>query len=379
MEKYKWLEKIKYTELTGPFVIENDKQYYEEIKNKLDFLVGELERCGAQSEIIEVAEKYSKNLIEALDKYYQGDLIEAHQLIFELINGFSEEEIGVISNIKNSIAFSDSIFNSQNTDKEVQFFRARLSDSVIDFSAKEMLHIPFEKRELVKSERFSIPGLPCLYLENSSYVCWIEMGRPADHMFNVAPIVLDDTQKILNLTVSITDINEMLTLEDSEKTEKIDARFIDMFKAMILNIATSYRVLQENRNFKSEYILPQMIMLACLKNGLDGITYFSKQTGNEIFSHVVGVNLVLFGKYDGEYEGVSKICRNIEIGDSFNFSMFKQLLFSLKYKEYPLKIGDSMLTKNIGTFKRQFPYKETQFYEFDKYIFANWNNRKSGK
>lgn len=375
MEKYKWLNEIEYKDLTGPFIIEYDKQYYEEVKNKLDFLVEELKRCEAQSEIIKVAEKYSKNLIGALDKYYQGDLIAAHQLIFELINDFSEEEIGIISNIKNSIAFSDSIFNPQNIDKEVQFFRARLSDSVIDFPAKEMLHIPFDKREIVKSERFSIPGLPCLYLGNSSYVCWIEMGRPADHMFNIAPVVLDDTQKILNLTVSIRDIYEIVTLEDFEKTEKFDARFIEMFKAMILNIVTSYRVSQENRNFKSEYILPQMIMLACLKKGLDGITYFSKQTDDEIFSNVVGVNLVLFGKYGGEKE-VSKICEHIEIGDSFNFSMFKQLQFSLKYKGYPLKIEDSILMKNIGTFKRQFPYNETQFYEFDKYVFANWNDRK---
>lgn len=105
-----------------------------------------------------------------------------------------------ITDINSSIAFP----GGGPDYSEVQFFRARLSENVVEFSSEDMLHIPFNKRHIVKSERFSIPGLPCLYLGNSSYACWVEMGCPADHRFNVAPILLDNTQKVLNLTVSIS-------------------------------------------------------------------------------------------------------------------------------------------------------------------------------
>ena len=93
---------------------------------------------------------------------------------------------------------------------------------------------------------------------------------------------------------------------------------------------------------------------------------------------VLGVNLVLFADYNGEHE-LSKICEHIEIGDSMNFSMFKQLLPSLLYKDYSLCIDRIPFNKSIGTFERQFPYSETQFYYFDRYLFANWNRLKIKK
>ena len=43
------------------------------------------------------------------------------------------------------------------------------------------------------SYRFSIPGITSLYLGNTSYACWIEMGRSAEHDFNVSSVVLDNS------------------------------------------------------------------------------------------------------------------------------------------------------------------------------------------
>ena len=120
--------------------------------------------------------------------YYNGCVLEAQSIVNRLINEFEEDGIA-ISDINNSIAFPPAGCDDRYS--EVQFFRARLNDVVVDYSANEMLHIPFSCREIVKSERFSIPGLPCLYLANSTYACWIEMGRPADYRFNVSPIIFD--------------------------------------------------------------------------------------------------------------------------------------------------------------------------------------------
>ena len=44
---------------------------------------------------------------------------------------------------------------------------------------RDLFHIPFEKRQLVASQRYSIPGLPSLYLASSLWIAWEELGRPA--------------------------------------------------------------------------------------------------------------------------------------------------------------------------------------------------------
>lgn len=45
-------------------------------------------------------------------------------------------------------------------------------------SRGDIFHVPFEKRRLVGNQRYSITGLPCLYLGSSLWICWEELGRP---------------------------------------------------------------------------------------------------------------------------------------------------------------------------------------------------------
>jgi hypothetical protein len=43
---------------------------------------------------------------------------------------------------------------------------------------EEMFHVPFELRHKIAPQRYSIPGLPSLYLGGSLYTCWVEMRQP---------------------------------------------------------------------------------------------------------------------------------------------------------------------------------------------------------
>jgi hypothetical protein len=43
---------------------------------------------------------------------------------------------------------------------------------------RDIFHIPFEKRQLVASQRYSIPGLPSLHLASSLWIAWEEFDRP---------------------------------------------------------------------------------------------------------------------------------------------------------------------------------------------------------
>lgn len=47
------------------------------------------------------------------------------------------------------------------------------------------------------------------------------------------------------------------------------------------------------------------------------------------------------------------------------------------YKEYNLRLMSSPYINNVSTQSHWFPYRETQFFEFDKYLFANWSRTKS--
>ena len=112
-------------------------------------------------------------------------------------------------------------------------------------------------------------------------------------------------------------------------------------------------------------------MLACKRRKLDGITYYSKQIPSELLACNVGVNLVLFAKYNGE-ESLSEICQHLEVGTSFNFALFKQLLPCQLYKTYELRALSTPYINNVGTKNHFFPYTETQFFEFDKYLFGRF-------
>ena len=61
--------------------------------------------------------------------------------------------------------------------KGARLYKARVAESNYLFSQDEMFHIPYEKRNKIGNQRFSVSGLPCLYLGSSSYICWEELGR----------------------------------------------------------------------------------------------------------------------------------------------------------------------------------------------------------
>jgi len=352
-----WIDKLweKRTHFYTPITISKDSEY----RGCLERIYTELENTlidvNSENYYIEEVRKFKKSLLDAVDQYYCGYISEAQYKIDELIGEVCPSQLAV-SHIKDSISFG-----TYSYEQDVQFFRARCNEKIIDYKGEEMLHIPFSKRSIVKSERFSIPGLPCLYLGTSSYVCWMEMGRPADHMFNVSPVTLDNTQQILNLAVNFRDFCLSKNYSDEDRKS--------IFKLFLLSLATSYKINEYNREFKSEYIISQLVMLACMKRGLSGLTYYSKQVDNDNFAYSIGVNLALFALYSPGKE-LSDICDHISISDSFNYSMYKHLMIPQTFRRANLRIDNIGSIQNIGTYDRQYPYKETTFYSFDHYLYA---------
>ena len=355
---FEWINTFSDKEIHAPFVVTTDADYYDDLRKRLTSFVRLLKKAKADAESIKIAEKYSDKVCEALRDYYHGRVITCHQRINNLVKGCSDNELSVTT-LYDSRAFPG------NRGTEIQFFRARTTNEAQTFAPKDMLHHPFKLRGKTGNYRFSIPGVTSLYLANSSYGCWIEMGCPSEHDFNVSPFVLDGTQRLFNLAVMSRDTSQLHDENDIH----------NWIKLLVLMIATSYKIKESGRVFKSEYIISQSIMLACKKLGLDGVAYFSKRVESELFA-MPAINLALFADYKKGKE-YADICNHIKVDESLNYQLFRQLMYSALYKLYDLRVIGTPYITNIGNIKHQYVYRDTEFYRFDMHLFARWEDKDS--
>lgn len=342
-------------ELYAPFILSKDADYIKDLNKKFLVLQKQAEQAGADNESLRIIKKYKSKIVKSLKCYYSADISKSNIIIYNLLKDIGEDDFAV-NQLNKSYAFQS------NTAGELQFFRCRLGNPSKSFNAKEMMFLPEEMRAKSGNYRFSIPGNPSLYLANSSYGCWIETGFPSEIDFNVAPVLLDGTQKIFNLAVTIRDYTRLNEFEPN--------RVHCWIKLLMLSLATSYRITEEGRTFKSEYLISQSIMMACKKLGYDGVAYYSKRVEDELFA-ICAINLALFVDYDDK----SSIIKHMKMDDSFNYTLYKQLDHSLKYKTYDMSSVATGLITNIGNYTRQYPYRETDFFHFDQFLFYTWRDK----
>lgn len=346
-------------DLYSPFKIDKDSDYREDLSNKYGIVKEQAKKSGADNESVRIIDEFSGKILKSLELYYKADIAESNNIILGLVKDIGKHPFAV-----NSVVNSDAFPGAKT--EELQFFRSRLGSPNMSFKAKDMLHLPNSMRSKSGNYRFSIPGNPSMYLANSSYGCWIEMGCPAEIDFNVSPVLIEGNQNIFNLAISLRDFRCLNELEED--------RVHCWLKLYLLTIATSYVVKEENRTFKSEYIISQSLMMACKKMGYDGIAYYSRRVDDEVFA-LCAINLALFVDYNGEY---SDMIKHMKVDDAFNYSLYKQLNSSLKYKQYQLRSTYTGYITNIGNYDRQYSYMETDFYDFDQFLFATWMDKPKG-
>ena len=355
------LDNLLNNELIGPFEVDADCKYYDDLKDRFNIFNDVIKSSGAEQRYIEIVKDYTCKVLNVIEEYYKGNIIKSQNILYDIVSDLKNDEYAV-DDINHSKAFIGS------DELSVDFFRGRVSGNGETFQKEEMTHIPFKLRERTKNERFSISGLPCLYLGNTSYCCWLELGKPIDGLFNVSPVKVRN-KKILNLAVSICDWKNLHGFG-----RKIDENIAVWLKLIVLMIATSYRVKNgKDRFFKSEYIVSQNLMIVCKDLGIDGIAYYSKQVVDERLAYSA-VNVALFAEYNGNDDSV--LLQDVAIEEPVNMGFYKQLAtVRERTSNYKLRIETWNFLRNyIGTYKRQPSYKDTEFFKFDKYLFKLWEN-----
>ena len=371
---FEWIDKIiNESKFEAPYVIEKDSDYERELKKLTYDYIEFTKHINLDTKSYQEIEDFGMLVSNVLNSWYSGEPWLAQHLVDECVNEMLRDGI-CICKLNKCPAIQR--YKCEAQINEVRFFRARLVNEYGYYYAKNMFHIPLEERSKASAERYSIPGLPCLYLGNTSYVCWAELGRPSTDKIAIAPVVVDDGVEIFNLSVSVGDMRALKedVFENELEREK---EFVKKSKLLLLMMAASFVVTEENRSFKSEYIIPQLIMLSVRRHNLAGVTYYSTKTKGGLFNSI-GVNVALFPNYNQRLDGLyeERLDDKVYIGNARNFEMYKHLI------EKDVLSASNMRRSNEtpghilmydGGFATH--YNNTDFSGFDDFLFYKWPNR----
>ncbi|MET3029190.1 RES family NAD+ phosphorylase [Flavobacterium sp. UW10123] len=201
----------------------------------------------------EKIKKLIKGLLRSVDIFYAGKPAQAYITFSRTMNDLNITQYldkGFVLPLRENL------------------FRIRTSAGNYPLSRNELFHIPFEKRGMVNSQRFSIPGLPSLYTSNSIYVAWEEMRRPNVDSIQAVRLVNQRELRLLDITTDIYN-----NTESSKSDIDVNAR---LYKVLTWPLAACCSIKVKNRKdaFKPEYIIPQFL-LQWVSKKLDGIRYSS--------------------------------------------------------------------------------------------------------
>lgn len=133
------------------------------------------------------------------------------------------------------------------------FYRLRRNPKNFAFPRQDLFHIPFEKRGRISTQRYSIPGTPCLYVANSIYVAWEELRRP--FLDEIQAARLQNVREIKYLDL----VTDMYCGRKNLLRDNLD-RLQDYVLMWPLVASCSVKVYSDEDSFKPEYIIPQLLL-----------------------------------------------------------------------------------------------------------------------
>lgn len=394
-----------------PIHILSGNEYFSVIKEKMQVYYEELQKLTS----LPYLEKYKDNMEQALklyitnekeifkiyQMYFQGKHLEAIAAIKKFVETNKTELVVQIKNVNGFKDTNQYCEKSQVLD-ELFLVRGRIVKPYEEFSSQEMYHIPLNKRSLVSTTRFSMPGIPALYLSSNTYIVWKELNCPEIEKLTVSYYDLTEilNKKVIDISFLVDHYFSCLNNKDNFDSIESSSNdwhipIINTIKLIPLIIACSVVCDDKaNRNFKEEYVFPQLLM-QCLDEECIGIAYNSNRIENVNIPLTNLVIPVLDFEEENEY---GKIIDDIAISDSLNLGNFKlfiednisqrsynsraegpkQIVDKTFFKEFPIKCF-SFNKKRYDLNKFEIctiSYEKTIFYLFDEYlIFLKKSNK----
>ena len=287
------------------FLNENFDSYINDLKRavypKDNPLTGTV-MCDMVVAMIDKITENAQRLVEVFDLYEKGKIVTASLKAFEVFKSMKPQLMQRYSGA----------YQHEN------YYRIRdRSDHQFPLERKELFHIPHNKNYLVGTERYSMPGHPCLYLASQPELCWYECGRPEKFAITKFDIPQEE-----NCNLKFVDFSEKLmplkysffswfhNEEDIVYVRKYLLKYICTYP---LRAACSVIVEHPGSRFIEEYIVPQLLLQWVLSDSdFDGIRYESCSPSDDVKA-MGGHNLVLVTNnfdtdgYDTKLRGCIKI------------------------------------------------------------------------
>lgn len=269
--------------------------------------INEEDLIGRDGEILQIIKKLSDFLIEVIDLYYKGELLES---------------IRTFNDALDYIFYHDA---EHSNIEGINLYRARRENGV-RFTKEDLFHIKFEERHLVASNRFSIPGFPALYLGGSTYVCWEEFNR-----YNLRDLQFSRFRNTRNLKIIKLQRGEDFLTDSYSKPNLKQLDILPYIVTFPLMIASSIKTKYPKGNFKAEYIIPQLLLQYVSKNSeIDGIKFLSTRVDYSRLKMVDAYNYVFPVKTKQETGFCSRLVDLFEVTESTSL-MLEEIKFNTRH------------------------------------------------
>lgn len=255
---------------------------------------------------IKSTKSLSEKIIETLRLYLNGNIMDAYKTF----------DLAITNTRMNDHIYNMTVPLSDFCHSSKPLFRVRKSDAIIK-EREDIFHIPFPKRHLVGAQRYSVSGLPCLYLGTSIFVCWQEMEKPDFDKLYVSSFISEVAtgHRILNIGYNLKSALNKSPIElwsESDKEGSIN-RAISNLLAWPLVLACNYTKKHSNASFNVEYIIPNLLMQWISGNdnkNIAGIAYRTTKILNQKDSDI-GINIIMPPKIDNISENSLNFCPHL--------------------------------------------------------------------
>jgi hypothetical protein len=257
------------------------KRIEEWIKYYSDFIKPTINHLSPDSiegkeDLTDALNNQKEGIVKTLNLYFEGRVLEATKVFNDILDNAFYQLLKPVHIIK----------------KGKNFYRARTSEQT-EFGSTDLFHVPFEERFKIATNRYSIPGLPALYLGGSTYVCWEEFNRYRFRDLYYARLCSTKDLEVIRI-LRLEDL--LKEIKNKEPKDAVTSlwRYMGIFP---ITMACCITVQHKKGNFKPEYIIPQLLLQYVAENEeFNGIMYPSTKVDYSKLTNIPAYNFVFPAK-----------------------------------------------------------------------------------
>lgn len=245
------------------------------------------------------------------------------------------------------------------------WYRARTFTKGTPSHRGNLFHIPFETRHMVTRQRFSVPGVPALYMSKSIYGCLRELHvLDTRHIWasHLRFFALSSPIRVFDMGYKPAHIGGLVSETGSAAADLRLQDFATAYATMwpLIAACTAKRHAPNDAPFVIEYVIPQLFTTWAISQtgneAIHAIRYFSTQDGFAE-SMLLGMNLVVPARTRPAQGYCSQLRQDWWMTDPASFHDAPKLTTRAEFSRFE---GESILIGQTIT-----PYSQTPYASFE--------------